>query len=74
LGSRPLNLAAQRSPDKKDVYGNSYTEIDEVYERYKNEITLVIKNDDGEPTWYDHMRFVPKNEFREHIINDILKK
>jgi len=57
-----------------DVYGNSYTEIDEVYERYKDEITLVIKNDDDEPTWYDHMRFVPKDEFREHIINEILKK
>ena len=57
-----------------DVYGNSYTEIDEVYDRYKDETTLVIKNDDDEPTWYDHMRFVPKNEFREHIINDILKK
>ena len=33
-----------------------------------------IKNDDNVPTWYDHMRFVPKNEFRQHIINEILKK
>lgn len=57
-----------------DVYSNSYTDIGEVYEKFKDEVTLVIKNDDGEPTWYDHMRFVPKNEFRQHIINDILKK
>ena len=57
-----------------DVYGHSSTDIQDVYEKYGNELTLVIKNDDGVVTWYDHMRFVPKNEFREHIINDILKK
>ena len=57
-----------------DIYGQSYTDIQDVWEKYENEITLVIKNDDDEPTWYDHMRFVPKNEFRQHIINDILKK
>ena len=57
-----------------DIYGQSYTDIQDVWEKYENEITLVIKNDDDEPTWYDHMRFVPKNEFRSHIINDILKK
>jgi len=57
-----------------DIYGQSPTNIQEVWEKYENEITLVIKNDNDEPTWYDHIRFVPKNEFRQHIINDILKK
>ena len=57
-----------------DIYGHSSTDIQDVYEKYGNEITLVIKNDNDEPTWYDHIRFVPKNEFRQHIINDILKK
>ena len=57
-----------------DIYGHSSTDIQDVYEKYGNELTLVIKNDDSVPTWYDHMRFVPKNEFRQHIINDILKK
>jgi hypothetical protein len=56
-----------------DVYGHSSTDIDEVWERFKNEITLVIKNDKGENTWYDHMRFVPKSEFRSFKINEILK-
>lgn len=50
-----------------DIYGHSLT-------FNPDELTLVIKNDDNEPTWYDHMRFVPKNEFRQHIINEILKK
>lgn len=57
-----------------DVYSHSSTDIGEVWEKYKDEITLVIENDQGENTWYDHIRFVPKNEFRQHIINDILKK
>jgi hypothetical protein len=57
-----------------DAYGQSSTDIEEVWERFKNEITLVVDNDQGERTWYDHMRFVPKNEFRQHLINDILKK
>jgi len=57
-----------------DVYGHSSTDIQDVWEKYENEITLVIKNDDDDPTWYDHMRFVPLNEFRQHIINEILKK
>ena len=51
-----------------DIYGHSLTPFN------PDELTLVIKNDDNEPTWYDHMRFVPKNEFRQHIINEILKK
>jgi hypothetical protein len=57
-----------------DVYGHSSTDIQEVWERHSEEITLVIKNDKGEQTWYDHMRFAPQSEFRQHIINDILKK
>lgn len=57
-----------------DIYGHSSTDNQDVWEKYENEITLVIKNDNDEPTWYDHIRFVPKNEFRQHIINDILKK
>ena len=57
-----------------DVYSNSYTKVDEDHDWRKDEITLVIMNDDNQLTWYDHMRFLPKNKFREHIINDILKK
>ena len=57
-----------------EVYGHSTTDNHNVYEKYGEELTLVIENDIGEKTWYDHMRFVPKNEFRKHIIDDILKK
>ena len=34
---------------------------------------LILLNDDGVEYWYDQMRFIPKNEFRDHVINDILK-
>lgn len=57
-----------------DVYGHSTTDIQEVWEKHGDEITLVLKNDKGETTWYDHIRFIPKSEFRTYIINDILKK
>jgi hypothetical protein len=57
-----------------EAYGHSSTDLQDVWDRFKNEGTLVIENDQGENTWYDHIRFVPKNEFRQHIINDILKK
>ena len=57
-----------------EVYGHSTTDIQEVWETHGNEITLVIQNDSGEQHWYDNMRFVPKSDFRQHIINDILKK
>lgn len=57
-----------------EVYGHSSTDVQEVWEKYQNEITLVIQNDKGDQTWYDHMRFAPKTDFRQHIINDILKK
>ena len=56
-----------------DVYGNSSTDIQEVWTQYQNECTLVINNDNGDQQWYDHMRFVPKSEFRSHKINEILK-
>jgi hypothetical protein len=68
------NLTVGKEYEIMDIYGHSSTDVQEVWEKYQNEITLVIKNDNNEPTWYDHMRFVPKNEFRQHIINDILKK
>jgi len=57
-----------------DVYGHSTTDIQEVWEKHGDEITLIVKNDKGIDTWYDHIRFIPKSEFRTHIINDILKK
>ena len=57
-----------------DIYWRSSTDSQYVFDEYKDELTLVIKNDENEPIWYDHMRFVPKNEFRQHIINEILKK
>ena len=68
------NLTVGKEYEIMDVYGHSSTDNQDVYEKYGNELTLVIKNDDSVVTWYDHMRFVPKNEFRQHIINDILKK
>jgi len=36
-------------------------------------IDLILLNDEGVEYWYDQMRFTPKNEFRDHVINDILK-
>ena len=68
------NLTVGKEYEIMDIYGHSSTDNQDVYEKYGNELTLVIKNDDNVPTWYDHMRFVPKNEFRQHIINEILKK
>lgn len=57
-----------------ESYGQLSTDIQEVWSRYKNEITLVIKNDEGNIEWYDHMRFLPKSEFRKYIIDEILNK
>jgi len=57
-----------------EIYGHSTTDNLDVWENFGDELTLVINNDLGQPTWYDHMRFVPKNEFRKHIIDDILRK
>jgi len=54
-------------------YGQSHTDIHEVYENYKDEMTIVVENDNGESTWYDHFRFISKNKFRAKIINNILK-
>jgi hypothetical protein len=68
------NLTVGKEYEIMDIYGHSSTDNQDVYEKYGSELTLVIKNDNNEPTWYDHIRFVPKNEFRQHIINDILKK
>jgi hypothetical protein len=67
-------LTVGKEYEVKEVYGHTSTDIHEVWEKYTNETTLVIKNDFGEVNYYDHMRFVPKSDFRQHIINDILKK
>ena len=68
------NLTVGKEYTVLDVHEHSPTSIDEVWEKYKNEITLVLYNDNGVPTWYDHFRFIPKSEFRNHIINKILEK
>ena len=68
------NLTIGKEYQIIDVFGHSSTDIQEVWDKHSDELTLVINNDNGEPTWYDHMRFVLKSEFRQHIINDILKK
>lgn len=68
------NLTVGKEYSVLDVYGHSSTNIQEVWENFGEELTLVIQNDNGENQWYDHMRFVPKDEFRSHVINDILKK
>lgn len=57
-----------------ECYGHLSTDIQEVWEKFGEELTLVIKNDVGDKVWYDHIRFVPKSEFRSHVINEILKK
>lgn len=36
-------------------------------------VDLVIINDKGENAWYDQMRFITKDEFRNHTLNEILK-
>ena len=36
-------------------------------------VDLVIINDKGEDVWYDQMRFITKDEFRNHTLNEILK-
>ena len=68
------NLTVGKEYKIIDVYGHSSTDTQEVWEKYGEELTLVIENDKGEKTWYDHMRFVSQDDFRSHIINDILKK
>jgi hypothetical protein len=53
--------------------GKEYQIID-VYESIKDEeITIVLKNDVEDVIWYDSMRFMPKTNFRNYIINEILK-
>lgn len=53
--------------------GKEYQIID-VYESIKDkEITLVIKNDVEDVIWYDSIRFMPKTNFRNYKINEILK-
>jgi hypothetical protein len=54
-------------------YGESYTDIYEVYDNFKDEMTIVVENDNGESTWYDHFRFISKDKFRAQLINNILK-
>ena len=53
--------------------GKEYQIID-VYESIRDkEITVVIKNDVEDIIWYDSMRFMPKTNFRNYKINEILK-
>ena len=68
------NLTVGKEYEVIECYGHSSTDIQEVWESYGEELTLVIENDVGDKVWYDHMRFVPKSEFRSHVINEILKK
>jgi hypothetical protein len=68
------NLTIGKEYKVIQVYENLSTDISRVWEKYKHESTLVIENDNGEPQWYDNMRFLPQSEFRQLIINDILKK
>lgn len=47
--------------------------IVESVQSYNDEHTLWIKNDDNIHCEYEAYRFVPKSEFRQHNINQILK-
>lgn len=42
-------------------------------EVYSDEVSLWIKNDDQVHYEYEAYRFIPKSEFREHFINQIIK-
>jgi hypothetical protein len=37
-----------------------------------DEISLIIENDIGEIQWYNDIRFIHKQDFRTHLINDII--
>ena len=41
-------------------------------EEYRGEVSVYIKNDEGIEYEYEAMRFVPKSDFRQHLINQIL--
>jgi hypothetical protein len=47
--------------------------IVEAVQSYNDEHTLWIKNDDNIHYEYEAYRFIPKSEFRQHTINQILK-
>ncbi len=42
-------------------------------EKWKNTFTIGLNNDNGYYQDYEAYRFVPKSEFRHHLINQILK-
>jgi hypothetical protein len=52
--------------------GKEY-KIKDTYIEDGNLVDIIIDNDNGHEYWYDKIRFIPKSEFRDHIINDILK-
>jgi hypothetical protein len=39
---------------------------------YKDNVSLYITNDEGYKYEYEALRFVPKSDFRQHLINQIL--
>lgn len=54
-----------------DVYESSEVESEDK-DIFKGQ-TLVIENDTGESIWYESLRFMDKNEFRNYKINEVLK-
>lgn len=52
--------------------GKEYV-VKDVYEGEGSFIDLIIDNDDGNEYWYDQIRFITKDEFRNHTLNEILK-
>jgi hypothetical protein len=48
--------------------------IENLYEDKKSNILdIFIKNDDDKKEYYSSFRFISKDKFREHILNEILK-
>lgn len=51
--------------------GKEY-KVQSIMEDYNDE-WLEITNDSGETHYYDKIRFMDKQDFRQHIINQIIK-
>lgn len=60
-----INSRASLTVGKEYLVKNIYADDDY--------IDLVIDNDNGDENWYTQCRFITKDEFRNHTLNEILK-
>ena len=71
-----INSRATLTVGKEYKVKEVYTDTDyRAYEEVKSSlrIDLVIDNDRGVEYWYDQIRFITKDEFRNHKLNEIIK-